>query len=58
MPLKMNSFFCLRRPGGALFEKTAPVTHLDPLQKLFIKVTVICSLLYFFSFLSVASVAK
>ena len=32
--------------GGALFEKTAPVKHLDPvkhLQKLLIKAVMICS---------------
>jgi len=27
--------FCLRRPGGALFEKTAPVKHLDSPRKNF-----------------------
>jgi len=27
--------FCLRRPGGALFEKSAPVKHLDPSRKNF-----------------------
>jgi hypothetical protein len=31
----MNSLFSIRRPGGALFEKTAP---LDPLQKLSIRI--------------------
>jgi amino acid adenylation domain-containing protein len=28
--------FCLRRPGGALFEKTAPVKHLDTPRKNFL----------------------
>jgi hypothetical protein len=39
--------FCLRRPGGTLFVKPAPVKHLDPVkhpQKLLIKVAMLCNL--------------